>query len=113
MRKKGRQVSKAGILRVDGRFKVSGELTFATVTEVLGQSRRLFAEAGDSIEIELGEVTRVDSAGLALLIEWMRQARTLDKAICFFDLPEQMTAIAAASDLHAILPLSPGQATPS
>lgn len=109
MRNKGRQVSKTEILRVDGGFKVSGELTFATVTEVLSESRRLFARAGDSIELELGEVTRVDSAGLALLIEWMREARALDKTIRFFDLPEQMMAIAAASDLDAILPLGRGR----
>ncbi len=113
MRKKGHLVSKIEILHVDGRFKVSGELTFATVTEVLGQSRRLFAQAGDAIDLELGGVTRVDSAGLALLIEWMREARTFGKAIRFSKLPEQMMAIAEASDLESILPLSPGQAEPS
>ena len=113
MRKKVGQVSKTEILRVDGGFKVSGELTFATVTEVLGQSRRLFAEAGDAIDLALGDVTRVDSAGLALLFEWMREARTLGKAIRFSELPEQMMAIAAASDLDSILPLSPGQTEPS
>lgn len=107
MPKKGQQVSKAGIQYSDGRYKVSGELTFATVTQVLAQSHTLFTQAGDSIEIELGAVERADSAGLALLIEWMRNAHARDKDIRFFELPEQMRAIAAASDLEAILPLSP------
>ncbi len=107
MPKKGLLVSKADIQYMDGRFKVSGELTFATVTQVLAQSRALFAQAGDSIELELGTVERVDSAGLALLIEWMRNAHARGKEIRFFELPEQMRAIAAASDLDAVLPLSP------
>jgi len=100
-------VSKAAIQSENGRFKVSGELTFATVTGVLGQSRALFNQANEPIEIELGDVERFDSAGLALLIEWMRMASAQGKVIRFFKLPEQMMAIAAASDLESILPLAP------
>lgn len=99
-------VSKAAITIDDGRWKISGEMTFATVTGLLAQSRDLFAQAGARIEVGLEAVERVDSAGLALLIEWMREARTLDKAIYFSKLPEQMMAIAAASDLDSILPLA-------
>lgn len=106
MAQKVPRVSKSGIHQVDGRIKVSGELTFASVIQILEQSRGLFAQAGESIEVDLGAVERVDSAGLALLIEWMRAARTLDKSIRFLDLPEQMRAIATASDLDSILPLS-------
>ncbi len=101
-------MSNSGIHRADGSFKVSGELTFSTVSQVLSQSRELFTHAGESIEVDLGAVERVDSAGLALLIEWMRSASSLDKAICFFDLPDQMMAIARASELESVLPLSPG-----
>jgi phospholipid transport system transporter-binding protein len=68
-------VSKAAIRHENGLFRVSGELGFGTVLGLLEQSRGLFAQAGESIEIELSAVERVDSAGLALLIEWMREAR--------------------------------------
>lgn len=94
-------------IRLDGeRIKVSGEMTFASVTGLLGQSREVFAQAGETIEVELGDVVRVDSAGLALLIEWMRRAHAEGKTIRFFSLPEQMQAIAAASDLDSILPIA-------
>ncbi len=106
-------MSDTGIQHADGRFRVSGELTFATVTRVLERSRRLFTQAGEALEIELGAVERVDSAGLALLIEWMRVAQALDKSIRFFNLPDQMMAIASASDLDSILPLSPASGEPS
>jgi phospholipid transport system transporter-binding protein len=99
-------VSKAAIQRQNGRFSISGELTFATVTGILEQSRGLFAQADEVIEVELGAVERVDSAGLALLIEWLRLARDMNKSIRFSHLPEQMKAIAAACDLDSILPLA-------
>ncbi len=100
-------MSKAAITRENDRFKVSGELTFATVTELLEQSRGLFAQAGESLEVELEAVERADSAGLALLIEWMRLANAQGKTIHFSSLPEQMKAIAVASDLDTILPVTP------
>lgn len=100
-------MSKSAVHLDGGKLKVGGELTFATVTGILGQSRELFAKAGESIEIELDGVERVDSAGLALLIEWMRMASAQGKTIRFFRLPEQMMAIAAASDLESILPVAP------
>ena len=100
-------MSKADIRSEQGRIRVSGELTFTTVTALLARSQELLAQSGDNLEVDLKEVERVDSAGLALLIEWMREARARDKDIRFFHLPEQLMAIAAASDLDSILPVSP------
>lgn len=89
----------AGLLRVDG------ELTFATVTAVLEQSRPLLASAEGRVAVELSAVERVDSAGLALLIQWVRMAREHGVEIMFRHIPEQLLAIAHASDLDEILPL--------
>lgn len=99
-------MSKADIRLYGNRLQISGELTFATVTSVLKQSQPLFQKAGDEIEVELGGVVRADSAGLAMLIEWMRRAAAEGRSITFLHLPEQMRAIAEASDLDSVLPLS-------
>ena len=99
-------MSEAAIQSEGGRIKVSGEMTFASVTALLDRSREAFAQAGEMIEVDLANVERVDSAGLALLIEWMRTASAEGKTIRFFGLPEQMQAIAAASDLDSILPIA-------
>jgi len=94
-------------IRLDGDLlRVSGELTFTTVTALLAKSRPLFDQAGTNINVELGDVERADSAGLAMLTEWMRQAKARGASIAFFHLPEQMLAIATASELDSILPLS-------
>lgn len=90
-----------------GRFQISGELSFNTVNALLAESRStLFVNSATQLDIELGGVSRADSAGLALLIEWMRMARDHDKALCFHHLPEQLLAIARAGELEQLLPVA-------
>lgn len=88
-----------------GVLRVSGELTFSTVSAALERSRPLLEAAKGWLVMELADVVRVDSAGLALLIQWMRMARERGVDILFRHIPEQLMAIARASDLEAILPL--------
>jgi len=88
-----------------GVVHVRGELSFSTVTALLEQSRPLLDSAQGWLVMELADVQRVDSAGLALLIQWMRMAREKSVDILFRHVPEQLLAIARASDLDQILPL--------
>jgi phospholipid transport system transporter-binding protein len=88
-----------------GVLQVSGELTFSTVTALLEQSQPLLNAAQGWLVMELADVSRVDSAGLALLVQWMRMAREHSVDILFRHVPEQLLAIARASDLENILPL--------
>jgi len=89
----------------DGSVRVSGELTFSTVTALNGQAEKAFASQSGDLTIDLGGVSRADSAGLALLIEWLRWARQRGVALHFRHMPGQMRTIAAASDLEPILSL--------
>lgn len=89
----------------NSRLRVEGELIFTTVTDLQQQASSLFTEA-DALDIDLKAVQRSDSAGLALLIEWMREARRQDKTLRFLNMPAQMLAIARVSSLDQILPLA-------
>lgn len=89
---------------VANRIRVAGELTFNTAANGIEMGKELFAEAA-VLEMDLSDVTRSDSAGLALLIEWMRQASSLNKPIRYFNMPPQMVAMAEASGLEELLPL--------
>ena len=101
-------MSGAAIRRgADDRLVVEGELDFTTVVALLGDAQPLL-EAGTDVRIDLQGITRSDSAGLALLIEWMRTAQRLDKAIQFLNIPPQMLDIARVSSLDQVLPLSRG-----
>jgi phospholipid transport system transporter-binding protein len=90
----------------EGRFRVRGALTFATVGELLRNSQAVFQGPAAHLDLDLGGVERVDSAGLALLIEWMRTARDNGKSVRFHHVSPQMRSIAEVSDLDGILPLA-------
>ena len=67
-----------------GRFRVSGVLDATTAADMLEQSEPRFAQAQESdLEMDLGGVGESDSAGLALMIEWMRMAKQSGKQIRF------------------------------
>jgi phospholipid transport system transporter-binding protein len=85
-------------------FLVAGELSFVTASAALEQSEPLF-DAASKMDIDLKDVTRSDSAGVALLIAWMRLAKQNNKVIIFHNIPEQMMAIASSSGLDEQLPI--------
>lgn len=85
-----------------GRFRVSGVLNAATVTDLLKQSRERFAGV-PQVEVDLAAVTEGDSAGLALLLEWLRQARLAKQEIHFRNMPAQIGALARISEVDDLL----------
>lgn len=85
-----------------GRFRVSGVLDASTAREVLEQSESRFAQSKE-IDVDLGGVGESDSAGLALLIEWLRAARQGGRAIRFANVPAQIEALARISEVEDLL----------
>lgn len=85
-------------------LSVNGELNFSTVPALLERGSALLAGRAGAIRLDLGGVTRADSAGLALLIEWLRVARRNHASIEIRNMPAQLRAIARVSGLDAILP---------
>jgi phospholipid transport system transporter-binding protein len=63
------------------------------------------ANGSGEVHIDLAGVTRSDSAGLALLVEWLRLAETRDISLQFHNLPGQLREIARVSDLLPLLPM--------
>ncbi|HLA75507.1 MAG TPA: STAS domain-containing protein [Gammaproteobacteria bacterium] len=89
-----------------GQHLLSGTLTFATVPQLYTQGAALFSNAATTVTLDLQGVKRTDSAGLALLMEWLRSARAQNKTIQFKNIPAQMMSIARLSGLDTILPLT-------
>lgn len=88
-----------------GRFRVSGVLDASTVVDVLAQSEERFANES-SLSVDLGGVSEGDSAGLALLIEWLCSARRRGQRIEFANLPGQINALARISEVEDLLATS-------
>ncbi len=86
----------------EGRYVVQGELSFDTVTGLLSESHSLFA-GESSVELDLSGVTYADSAGLALLVEWLRQARLQGRQLRYQSLPAQLQSLANVSEVTGLL----------
>ena len=94
----------------DGRYTLGGEVSFATAEKVLRASRDMFTSQSD-VEIDLSAVQKTDSAGLALLLEWISLARQSGNDIRFIDIPEKIHAIAQTAEIEELL--APGYSTSS
>ncbi|HNP34975.1 MAG TPA: STAS domain-containing protein [Woeseiaceae bacterium] len=86
----------------NGCFKLSGQMTFATAEGILRASEDLFEEH-TRIEVDLSGVTRADSAGLALLLEWITWAIHTVREIRFLGMPERILAIAKTTEVDQLL----------
>lgn len=92
----------------EGRYQVSGRLGFETVPEVWRKSRAVLDDGAASV-IDLGAVTQVDSAALALVIEWLRWARSHGKQLGLVNMPEALRALARISEVDNLLESAPAR----
>lgn len=94
---------RARIERRDTRsYGVSGEMTFESVAQLWRDSDGIFSD--DSVvEIDLNGVTRTDSAGLALIVEWLREAGKGGARVELLNIPAQMIALAGVANLEPAL----------
>jgi len=88
--------------RGGGRFAIRGDLGFQTVVMALEESKSLFSDHG-TIEIDLAGVQRADSAGLALMLEWVNWARNSAREVKFRNIPAQIISIAQISEVEDML----------
>lgn len=82
-----------------GRFACKGELSFASVSYALKVCDPAF-RSGAELMFDLARVVRADSAGVALLIEWLKRAEQKGASLRFAHVPEQVRAIARVSGLE-------------
>lgn len=92
---------------VDGRVRLAGPLTFATVSVCLRDSRALFRPR-QRLCFDLSGVTAVDSGALALLVEWLRLGRERGVQVEFAAVPASLRSLAAVSELGDIDPALDG-----
>ena len=77
------------IVGADGVIAVSGRLGFDTAAGVLARTGDALTAGHGPATIDLGGVERIDSAGLALMVEWLRLARAAQRPLSFVHLSEQ------------------------
>ena len=87
-----------------GQFFLQGELTFSSIDK---KTVNAFAvhihNTADKITLDLKQVTTFDSAGLALLIEWIKFSQKRNITLLFDNIPDQLLAIARLSGFEQTL----------
>ncbi len=86
----------------DGRARLEGVLHFDTVASLLPIGEQAI-EAGRATLIDLKDVTQSDSAGLALLIEWLSVAKAAQQPLHYENVPAQVRELAHLSDIEDLL----------
>jgi phospholipid transport system transporter-binding protein len=77
-------------------FVIDGDLTFATIDKQTLKSFS-FLKSSTEITIDLSRVANTDSAGLALMIEWIKYSRQNRTQLSFKNIPEQLRNLAKLS----------------
>lgn len=85
-----------------GRFALAGDLVFETVPALLAAGDAAFG-ARPEADVDLAGVGRVDSAGLALLLEWSVSRRAAGRAISYRNAPETLRTLARIGEVEALL----------
>lgn len=86
-----------------GQYKINGELNFSTVPHLFAESKWVESDSSSRLSVDLSEVTRADSAGLSLLLSWVRRAHAHQKTLAFSHVPDQLRNIARVSGVAELL----------
>lgn len=87
-----------------GRIVVTGELTFATARDAR-QLGLLVLESSraERLVVDCAAVTGADSAGLAVLLDWLAWSRRKSRPIELQNLPQSLVAIARISEVDGLI----------
>jgi phospholipid transport system transporter-binding protein len=91
-----------------GVYSLSGALSFVNARAALRTVGDVLAESQGDVRFDLRDISRADSAGLAVLIECLRLAGRRRVSLTFSNLPSQVEALAAVSGVDAMLPRAAG-----
>ncbi|MFZ1539148.1 MAG: STAS domain-containing protein [Chromatiaceae bacterium] len=87
------------------RYSLAGVLDFQTVPSLLRDGNRMLAGEGP-LDLDLVEVHEANSAGLALLLEWIDLAGRRGRPLRLYNLPESLVDLADLANLGPLLPLA-------
>lgn len=84
-------------------YRLEASLTFATVPALYGPGRALIAAAAADLQFDLQRVETIDSAGLALLIDWLAAAKARQRRLRYLQAPPALLALARLSEVDGLI----------
>jgi|688.fasta_scaffold661748_2 phospholipid transport system transporter-binding protein len=89
----------------EGDFLVRGDMTFATASMALKQASVLLKGDHQSIRFDLAGISRADSSGVGLLVEWLQMARLLGCQMRYSNIPASLDAMIRVGGVQGMLPI--------
>ena len=87
-----------------GKIEVRGALTFGTARRARAAAAALVAvRGGPALMVDCSAVSASDSAGLAVLLDWLALAKRQGRAVRFMNLPAPIQAVAHISEVESLL----------
>jgi phospholipid transport system transporter-binding protein len=84
-------------------YRVEAPLTLLTVTALRDPGLTLIGAASGALTFDLAEVPEVDSAGLALLIDWLASARARSLKLRYAKPGKILLSLARLSEVEPLL----------
>ncbi len=86
-----------------GVYRLEAPLTFATVAQLRGPGLARISAAQPEVSFDLAVVPASDSAGLALLIDWLAEARVRQRTLRYGQAPQALRALAQLSEVESLI----------
>jgi len=87
-----------------GRFAARGALTFANAKRARSEGlQALRTSSARDLQIDCSGIAHSDSAGLAVLLDWMTIMKGEGRPLCFASLPASLLAVARISGVEELL----------
>ncbi|OQX37436.1 MAG: hypothetical protein B0D91_06670 [Oceanospirillales bacterium LUC14_002_19_P2] len=90
-----------------GKIALKGAVDVDTAAELEVAGMALIdSQVSPLWEVDLSAVTRADSAALALLLSWMRDAGNKQIGLTFTGFPDELMALAGVCGVDSLLPMA-------
>jgi len=90
----------------DGSVHISGDMTFTTTLQLYREFEGRLLGEGPELNVDLGQVDRVDSSGLALLLEWQAVAGQHKRTLHIINAPHTLMSLAKLCEADSLLDIS-------
>ena len=97
----------SSVNQIDQGIAISGNLIYGNITDLLNQANQYIEQNSDSSNddfiIDCQDMQRLDSAGIALLLEWHKRISLKDKKCRFLSLSNQAKSLIKAYRLQSLI----------
>lgn len=83
-------------------FELVGPVTISTASHIVEAARAAWPDAGDSV-VDFAGVTEADSAALALIFKWQRDAAKRGRSVRCINIPGNIHALAKLYGVDTLL----------